>query len=198
MSAPLIERLLDVLVALGLVQRSGDRFAATAGLSELLDSDDGGLAAQLRSTQLQSADLVARAKRGRLSETAWDHTDPELLQAQGVVSAVGIGVLVQGRRGCRAPASGWPGEATFLEVGAGVGGVSIALCEALPTLRVTALEPAPAPFALAERNIARAVWAGASSCARSALRSWPTRGRLPRAARGDRCRRGIDVALVGS
>ncbi|HYS34204.1 MAG TPA: hypothetical protein VEO01_01015, partial [Pseudonocardiaceae bacterium] len=41
------------------------------------------------------------------------------------------------------------GTAAFLEVDAGVGAVTVALCQAVPGLRVLALEPGPAPHAAA-------------------------------------------------
>jgi 2-polyprenyl-3-methyl-5-hydroxy-6-metoxy-1,4-benzoquinol methylase len=45
-------------------------------------------------------------------------------------------------------------SARFLDVGSGVGTMSITSCRLLPNLRTVGLEPQDAPLALAHRNIA--------------------------------------------
>jgi predicted O-methyltransferase YrrM len=151
LSPALVERLLDVLVALGLARREGERYAAAPALAgqagpPALDP----VRAELRTTALQAADLVARARDGTLAE-GWCHTDPILLQAQGAISAGAAQLLetvVLPRVDTRAPA--------VLDVGAGVAALSVALAQRHPAARIVALEPQEAPLALARANVARA------------------------------------------
>jgi len=142
----LVERLLDVLVALGLVRREGRGYRAEPGLA------GPGLEparAELRTTALQAAALVDRARTGSLGR-GWDHTDPLLLQAQGTASAAAAELLAA------VVLPQLPPEPAFLDVGAGVGALSVALCARHPELRAVALEPQDAPLALARVNVARA------------------------------------------
>jgi SAM-dependent methyltransferase len=148
------ERLLDVLVALGLVERRGDLYVATGALA---DRSPALLAADGATTLLQAADVVRRAAAGELGDDGWRHTDPAVLQAQGTMSAGAVPFL---ERVVFPGAAGIPERlergASFLDVGAGVGAVSIGLCRRFPRLRAVGLEPAEAPLALARRNVAAA------------------------------------------
>jgi len=155
--APLVARMLDVLVTMGLAQRDEERYRAAPGLLPLLQPPAlDFFLADLRSTYLQAGDTIARAKRGAL-ETGWHYTDPEILAAQGIGS--GQGVHLMGRLlfphldGLEERLHGpW----TFLDVGAGVGGIAIEMCRAFPTVRVVGLEPSTAPLAEARRNVTEA------------------------------------------
>ena len=103
----------------------------------------------------RAADCYA-ARHGDL-RPGWIHTDPELLQAQGRSGRAATRELAQVfpllpglQERLQAPG------ATFLDVGLGVGIVSIELCRIYPALRVVGLEPGEAPAAEARRNIAAA------------------------------------------
>jgi SAM-dependent methyltransferase len=148
------ERLLDVLVALGLAERRGDLYVAAGALAERPPAL---LAADGATTLLQAADVVRRAAAGELSDDGWRHTDPAVLQAQGTMSAGAVAFL---ERFVFPGAAGIPERlesgAAFLDVGAGVGAVSIELCRRFPRLRAVGLEPAEAPLGLARRNVAAA------------------------------------------
>jgi hypothetical protein len=130
-------------VALGLVHRGSDGvYVADAKLAALsappgLDP----LRAQLRTTALQAADLTTRARAGKLT-VGWEHTDPVLLEAQGAMSAGAVELLET----VVFPRLGGP-PARFLDVGAGVGTISIALC-----LRHPGVE------ALTERDVHDLAW----------------------------------------
>lgn len=149
--------LLDVLLALGLAHREAERYEATPALRGFLAaSSPDDLLPWLRTHHLQSRQMVDAARRGDL-RPGWMHTDPDLLQAQGR----------SGRAATRELAKVFPRlpglqerlqspGATFLDVGLGVGIVSIELCRIYPTLRVVGLEPGAAPAAEARRNIAAA------------------------------------------
>src|SRR4051794_4823222 len=150
-SSALVERLLGVLLALGLVERRGELYAATPELAQRSPSL---LAADGAATLLQAADLLRRATARELTTDGWRHTDPAVLQAQGTMSAGAVSFL---ERYVFPSAPGIPERltsgATFLDVGAGVAAVSIELCRRFPRLRAVGLEPAEAPLALARRNV---------------------------------------------
>jgi predicted O-methyltransferase YrrM len=153
----LTEGILDVLVALGLVRRDGQLFVAAPGLTPLLASDAKEvLVAQLRSTDLQSRQLINGARQSGLGP-GWQHTDPELLEAQGRSGKGAMPAMIQAIRQTPELAArlGRP-SASFLDVGVGVGVIAIELCRAFPALRVVGLEPAPAPLAQARANVAAA------------------------------------------
>jgi 2-polyprenyl-3-methyl-5-hydroxy-6-metoxy-1,4-benzoquinol methylase len=111
----------------------------------------------LKSQHLQAREMVDAARLGRL-QPGWTHVDPELLQAQGRT----------GRRSTRAMATHlFPTlqglqarlespDAAFLDVGMGVGIISIEMCSIYPKLRAVGLEPGEVQGAEARRNIAEA------------------------------------------
>ena len=153
----LAEGMLDVLVALGLVHRDGQLFVAVPGLAPLLAPDAREVVlAQLRSTDLQSRQLIDTARRGRLVP-GWQHTDPMLLEAQGRSGQGAMPAMIQAiRQNPELAARLDQPSASFLDVGVGVGVIAIELCRAFPALRVVGLEPAAAPLAQARANVAAA------------------------------------------
>ncbi|HEU0167537.1 MAG TPA: methyltransferase domain-containing protein, partial [Chloroflexota bacterium] len=148
---------LDVLASVGLAHREGERYVATAGLRQFLaTSQPDDVLAWLRSAHLQSRDMVEAARRRDL-RPGWLHTNPDLLQAQGR----------EGRTSVHAMAAGFahvPGlqerlqrpGATFLDIGMGVGIISIEMCRIYPHLHVVGLEPGVVQADEARRNIAAA------------------------------------------
>lgn len=79
----LVEGMLDVLVAVGLLQRDGDVYSSAPSLLPLLQAPfKDPLLADVRSAYLQSRAMIDAAKR-RTLVGGWYHTDPELLEAQG-------------------------------------------------------------------------------------------------------------------
>jgi SAM-dependent methyltransferase len=149
--------LLDVLVALGMAHRDAEGYTATPDLQGFLaTSSPDDLLPWLRSQHLQSRQMVDAARHGVL-QPGWIHTDPELLQAQGR----------SGRAATRDLAKVFPllpglqerlqaPGATFLDIGLGVGIVSIELCRIYPALHVVGLEPGEVQTREARRNIAAA------------------------------------------
>jgi hypothetical protein len=89
----LAQRMLDVLIAVGVARRDGDAYVAVDEVRQIL-SDEGvaQLRAELRATLRQSADLVDRARR-RTLVAGWVHTDPDLLHAQGASGRAGARAL---------------------------------------------------------------------------------------------------------
>ena len=133
-----------------------------AGLDEVVDRlgvDVAAMTAQERrriamSAQallLQAADLLGDPGR----PPGWAFDDPAVLLSTGSLSAGIAGDIAE-----LAPALDGLQEAlerdgaVFLDVGAGVAALSIALCETWPRLRVVGLEPWRPALALAEAGVA--------------------------------------------
>ena len=158
LAQPLIKALLDVGVALGLVTNTAAGYQATEGVLNQLQSPAArGQRLFIRSDILQTSDLLQRARAGTL-KPGWYYTDPDILNSQGI----GSGAVMESL--CRDIVPNLDGlperlsapSAQFLDVGAGVGGICIALARLWPNLRVVGLEPAAAPREEARRNIADA------------------------------------------
>jgi len=158
LSVPLAAALAEALVAAGLARRSGERFVGAPELVALMDGPGGRFVrAETRAGLLQMAAFFDAATRGAAA-TGWTHADERILDAQGTMSGGAIGQLEQHvlpqMTGLRARLDS--GRGVFLDVGAGVGAVTIELCRRHPALRAVALEPLPAARELAERNVADA------------------------------------------
>jgi hypothetical protein len=161
-SPQLAEALAGTLVALGLAERRGDRYVATLALAERSPAM---LAADGSATVLQAADMVRRAAESQLGEGGWRHTDTLVLQAQGTMSAGAVAFL---ERSVFPHAVGIPERlesgATFLDVGAGVGGVSIDMCRRFPRLRAVGLSPRRRRSRWPARTSRPPAWRTGSSC----------------------------------
>jgi SAM-dependent methyltransferase len=102
----------------------------------------------------QAADFVVQPGR-----VGWDYEEPSILLAQGHTSALIAGVL----RRYVVPSLGEDLEqrldgrgAAFLDVGAGVAALSVALCRTWPSLRVVGIDPWEPALALARTHVAAA------------------------------------------
>lgn len=142
--AALAARLDAVLEALGIrdaVESLSER--EMVGLLGLVDSFLG-----------QSADLAANPAR-----TAWEHSEPRILLAQGefsallapllhrfVIPSVGGELQMRLERPC----------ASLLDVGTGVGAFAIAMCRMWPEMTVVGIDPWGFVLALAREQIAAA------------------------------------------
>ncbi len=126
---PLVEGMLDVLVALGLLQRDGDVYSGAPDLLPLLQAPfRDALLAEVRSAYLQSREMIDAAKRRTLAG-GWYYTDPEILEAQGTPGGLLFYMLAQmlfPRLDGLQEALQRPG-ATFLDVGTGVGAIAITI-----------------------------------------------------------------------
>jgi len=125
-----------------------DRVVEALGLQEdcaALDTAERSVVVSFARTYLtQALDLVEDpARRG-----AWTFDDPVLLQAQGAASAVVARLLAE--NGLVSPG------ARVLDVGTGVAGLAIALCETFPDTTVVGVDPWEPALALARENVVAA------------------------------------------
>lgn len=156
----LIEGILDLLVALGLLERDGDLYRSTLDLLPLLQTPAREyLLADIRTTYLQSRQLID-ATKNRTPAAGWHHIDPELLAAQGQGST-GAPAVQQWASTLFPQLDGLMERlhgpaAAFLDVGTGVAAIAVEMCRLFPMLQVVGLEPQAVPLAEARRAVARA------------------------------------------
>ena len=148
--------ILEVLLALGLSLRQGNRWQAAPALLPLLAPPALTFwRAEMRTVGRQARKFLEDAERGYRAPTARSWADAELIQAQGLVSAVATDFLIAtairqatGLLEClRRPG------ALFLDAGAGACGAAITLGRRFPGLSITALEPDLTARRLARRNL---------------------------------------------
>lgn len=155
----LIEPILDILVALKLVHRDGASFEASPALAPYLESPvKDFFESKLSAMHYQLDRLVGSVREGESPADGWSHTDLDYLRDIGILSATFAKVLakevfpkmegVQER--LSAP------DATFLEVGTGVGALTLQICRQWPNLRVVGLEILPPSYEDAVENIEEA------------------------------------------
>jgi len=133
-----IDEVLDTLGVGGLTEG-----VSAADLRQML--------AEIRFNTLLDAKLLFDAAR----PPAWDHTETELLQAGGEVSAGFAGALTHAivpRLDGLSHQLSSPGGA-FLDVGVGVAGLSIAMARLWPSLSVVGIDPWAPSIALARENV---------------------------------------------
>jgi DNA-binding MarR family transcriptional regulator len=147
-------RIVDVLVAHGLLARARDEVSLTEKGRALAARGDA-LRADLAVTFGQTRALVEEARRGTL-RSGWNPQDPEIIRAQ---AALAHGVTLQM---ARPMAEVWPDlaralereGATYLDVGVGAAGGACAMCKLYPKLRVVGIDPLPAALVEARATVA--------------------------------------------
>jgi SAM-dependent methyltransferase len=154
----LAECVLDILVSVDLVHREKDVFTIDPGMLPLITEPlKTFFLSSILANYFESQDLINSAGKPTIT-LGWDFSDPEILQSLGMSSATLTEFFVRGiapklgdlSRRLQSPSG------RFLDVGSGVGAISIAVCRFLPNLHVVGLEPQDAPLAVARRNIAAA------------------------------------------
>ena len=154
----LVERILDILVSLNLAQREGDIYTADKGLLPIVTPPRKAFfMGNLKSNYFESRNLIDSAREAT-TELGWSFTEPEILQSMGK-AAFRLGdsmfrelVPKLGDLASRLQVS----SARFLDVGCGMGGISIAACYLLPDLYAVGLEPQDAPLNEARQNVTAA------------------------------------------
>lgn len=141
------------------LERVVDLLGARNDLDGLSDRERGVVVAFARSYLRQAMDLADEPAR----PNAWSHTDPTILQAQGRASAVVARLMSEA--GLAQPG------ARILDVGTGVAGLAIALCETFPGATVVGIDPWEPSLALARANVLAAGLEG-----RITLRQVPIEG----------------------
>ena len=123
------------------VDRVIDALGARSALDQLTEPERTVVAAFARSYLRQAADLVEYPFRS----SSWSHSDPTILQAQGKASGV-VARLIR-EAGLTTPSM------RVLDIGAGVAGLAIALCETFSDSQVVGIDPWEPSLALAKDNI---------------------------------------------
>ena len=113
-------------------------------LDTLSDEERAVLLSFARSYLAQGLDLIDDPTR----PSAWSHSDPVLLQAQGSASAVVATLLAD--LGLTTPG------ARILDIGTGVAGLATAFCRVVPDATVVGLDPWPPALELARKNVSEA------------------------------------------
>ena len=149
-----IERCLDVAEAAGVVVAEGSRRRLAPGAMAFAQPPmRAALTGDLRTNLMQALAFLDRSSSGSKKE-GWSHVDPALLQAQGNASVALVPMFKSllpelDDLGARLERPG----ASFLDVGVGVGALSIAMCRVFPGLRAVGLDTFDAPLALAKKNV---------------------------------------------
>lgn len=156
---PVLARILiDVLASHGFVTWEQDRIRATAAFMPFTTSEGAvTFRASLRAPLLQTDSFRRKLADGSLTLDGWTHMDEAIIEAQGSLTRLWTaralpklkllpGLVARLKR---------PG-ASLLDVGAGAAGLSITLCNHFPHLSAVALEPAPYPAAVGDRQVEEA------------------------------------------
>lgn len=151
----IVTRVLDVLVAYGLLAHEGGVYTLTdQGRTQAARGD--ALRADIAGTFGQTRALVKEAGRGTVAP-GWRHLDPEVIRSQAALS------YDVAMRMARPMKEAWPDLAALLEregavlvdVGVGGAGGSIAFCKSFPKLRVVGIDPLPLALIEARVNVAQ-------------------------------------------
>jgi 2-polyprenyl-3-methyl-5-hydroxy-6-metoxy-1,4-benzoquinol methylase len=131
-----------------------ERLGVREAIGELDADEATGLLGFVEGFLAQAIDFVRNPGRD-----GWDHGESSILLAQGHMSGLMASPLkrfvvphVGGDLAARLDADG----AAFLDVGVGVGALSVAMCRQWPSLRVVGLDPWDRPLALARETVAQA------------------------------------------
>ena len=155
----LVDEMLQVLAATGLVRRLGERFAISDGLATILAAGPlrTAMASEARSTMRQGDRFFDRSRRRALA-AGWHDDDPELLMAQGgpsaALSEILVGMLAQQLDGLDERIN--RPDARLLDVGTGSARIAVEMCRRLPMAHVVGIDPMAEAIAVAEQVVAGA------------------------------------------
>jgi hypothetical protein len=141
-----------LLAACGVLEGREDRYRVTSGARSHPLFAGAGTASSFARTHLAQA--LAHSQG---APAGWTSEDPDLLGAQGAASAIWAALLdehllplmtgLSARLAC--------GDAQFLDIGVGVGALSIAMAKRFPGTRAVGLDVFDAPLRLARRAAAQ-------------------------------------------
>jgi len=153
-----LEHVLALAAVVGVVGVEADRYRLAPGVVPVTQPPmRTSFLGEIRSMLMQPVAFLDAATH-RQPSAGWRHSDPILLQAQGDSSAGFPGIFKQ----MIVPQLGDLGErlarrgGRFLDIGVGVGALSIAMCRAWPELSCVGIDVLDEPLALARDNIAKA------------------------------------------
>jgi precorrin-6B methylase 2 len=131
-----------------------DELELTKAIEGASPAELGEALSPIRALFLQAIDLLNDPGR----QPGWSYTDAELLESQGQTSAAFADLFrrtvvpaLEGLEGRLAQAG-----ASFLDVGVGVAGLTIAMCRVWPELRAVGIDPWNPALVLARRNVSAA------------------------------------------
>lgn len=149
----LLEHMLSTMVASGLVHQKESQYELNRrGLGIGPEFPLQPFCHHIHSVYHQSADFLKDIS-ARSFIRGWHQTNETLLQRQGSLSEVIITHLLPNIPIVHQMLA--KENSHLLDIGAGTAKISLKACEVYPLLSVTAVEPADAPHALAEKNIAK-------------------------------------------
>jgi SAM-dependent methyltransferase len=154
----LVNAMLDSLRVAGLIHYEGAKYSLSTGLAALLQGPmRTAVVNNLRSNLLQGRDFYEWGRRKKLIRGWQQFADPDILESQGILSGM-IADSLAGKLLAAMPGMSerFGRGAKFLDVGSGVGSISIEMCRRVPNLRCTGLEPAPVPMRIAKVKVADA------------------------------------------
>ncbi|MDR3478440.1 MAG: class I SAM-dependent methyltransferase [Gammaproteobacteria bacterium] len=147
----ILQEALALLSEKGFVSIQGDKYQLAPSLLSVAEQDGlDKIIAQLQITFGITREFVTSA-RNRSLRLGWHYTDESILQAQGTYSEYIVTDCIPLDPKLHHLLS--QPQSVLLDVGAGVGKITLLLCKTYPSLRVVAIEPADKPYALAQTNI---------------------------------------------
>jgi len=142
---------LNALQKMDIIRKNNHKFSLTSPYATIYsDLGDIFLRDFLRVKQGEMNDFIT-ASRMRHLEARWGLHNENLVNGYGTISATFVTIVEAISEEVHKALS--LENALFLDVGAGVCGIGLSLCERHPTIKIVALEPAEQPFQIAQKKI---------------------------------------------
>lgn len=152
----ILHKMLDVLIDSEVLLKQDSILQLTSHwIQEIKQIGLTNFIALLRVSFGQSSSFIQDIRQKEMN-LGWHYTDDVLLQSQGTISEF-VAPCFSAVDEVHALLSK-PGS-TLVDIGAGVGKISLKFCELYPLLKVIAVEPAAAPYLLASQNITQSQFA---------------------------------------
>ena len=146
-----LEQTINLLIETGFIIAEKNYVILAPGMQALIEKiNPERFAAQLRTAFGLTSEFIKSSREQNL-KTGWHYQDELILQAQGAHSEYIVTDCIPQDANFQNILK--KDNSLFLDVGAGVGKISLRLCQDYDNIRVIALEPADAPFFLAKKNI---------------------------------------------
>jgi 2-polyprenyl-3-methyl-5-hydroxy-6-metoxy-1,4-benzoquinol methylase len=153
-----LQHVLELAAAVGVVGIEADRYRLAPGVLPMTQQPmRASIQGEIRSVLMQSLAVLDNAVR-KEPTNGWRHSDPVLLQAQGDSSAgfpAIFKMMIVPQLGDLGERLGRAGG-RFLDIGVGVGALSISMCRVWPELRCVGIDIFDKPLAIARDNVSNA------------------------------------------